>query len=54
MNPRLRSEAPEANSPMYFSLLIDRGADKSLAFRICSTTKTNFLGWVKDVRTTKS
>jgi hypothetical protein len=36
-----------------------RGADKSLAFRIssfliCSTTKRIFLGWVKEVRTTKS
>jgi hypothetical protein len=30
------------------------GADKSLAFPICSTTKRIFLGWVKEVRTTKS
>jgi hypothetical protein len=35
------------------------GADKSVAFHIsyfpiCSTTKINFLGWVKEVRTTKS
>jgi hypothetical protein len=35
------------------------GADKSLAFpmsylTIWSTTKTIFLGWVKEVRTTKS
>jgi hypothetical protein len=28
-----------------------RGADKSLAFLICSETKTFFLGWVKEVRT---
>jgi hypothetical protein len=31
-----------------------RGADKSLAFPICSTTKRILLGWVKKVRTTKS
>jgi hypothetical protein len=30
-----------------------RGADKSLAFPICSTIKIIFLGWVKEVRTTK-
>jgi hypothetical protein len=39
--------------------IICRGADKSLAFPIshfpiCSTTKRFFLGWVKEVRTTKS
>jgi hypothetical protein len=33
---------------------IRRGAGKSLAFPICSTTKRIFLGWVKEVRTTKS
>jgi hypothetical protein len=33
---------------------IRRGADKSLAFPICSTTKRIFLGWVEEVRTTKS
>jgi hypothetical protein len=38
---------------------IRRGADKSVAFPIsyfliCSTTKRIFLGWVKEVRTTKS
>jgi hypothetical protein len=33
--------------------IICRGADKSLAFPICSTTKRIFLGWVKEVRTTK-
>jgi hypothetical protein len=38
---------------------IRRVADKSLAFPICyflicSTTKRNFLKWVKEVRTTKS
>jgi hypothetical protein len=38
---------------------IRRGADKSLAFSIsyfpiCSTTKRIFLGWVKEVRTTKT
>jgi hypothetical protein len=33
---------------------IRRGADKSLAFPICSTAKRIFLGWVnKEVRTTK-
>jgi hypothetical protein len=36
-----------------------KGADKSFAFPvshfpICSTTKRIFLGWVKEVRTTKS
>jgi hypothetical protein len=31
-----------------------RGADKSLAFPIYSTTKKNILGWVKEVRTMKS
>jgi hypothetical protein len=31
-----------------------RGADKSLALLICSTTKRNFLGWVEEIRTTKS
>jgi hypothetical protein len=30
---------------------ICRGADKSLAFPIFSTTKRIFLGWVKEVRT---
>jgi hypothetical protein len=29
-----------------------RGADKSLAFPICNTTKRIFLGWGKEVRTT--
>jgi hypothetical protein len=38
--------------------IICRGADKCLAlpisyFPICSTTKRIFLGWVKEVRTTK-
>jgi hypothetical protein len=33
---------------------IHRGADKSLAFPVCNTTKRIFLGWVKEVRTTKS
>jgi hypothetical protein len=33
---------------------ICRGADKSLAFPICRTTKIISLGWVKEVRTTKS
>jgi hypothetical protein len=36
------------------SVPVRRGADKSLAAHICSTTKRNFLGWVKEVRTTKS
>jgi hypothetical protein len=34
--------------------VVRRGADKSLAFPVCSTTKRIFLGWVKEVRTTKS
>jgi hypothetical protein len=33
---------------------IRKGADKSLAFPIYSTTERIFLGWVKEVRTTKS
>jgi hypothetical protein len=37
-----------------YTLNIRRGADKFLAFPICSTTKLIFLGWVKEVRTTKS
>jgi hypothetical protein len=36
------------------SEVIRRGADKSLAFPICSPTKRIFLGWVKEVRLTKS
>jgi hypothetical protein len=32
---------------------IRRGAEKSLAFPICSATKRIFLGWIKEVRTTK-
>jgi hypothetical protein len=37
------------------SASLRRGADKSLAFLICSTTKKKcFLGWVKEVSTTKS
>jgi hypothetical protein len=35
-------------------MMIRKGADKSLAFPICSTTKRIFLGQVKEVRTTKS
>jgi hypothetical protein len=43
----------------YVLLLRHRGADKFLAFPISyflifSTTKRIFLGWVKEVRTTKS
>jgi hypothetical protein len=39
--------------------VIRRGADKSLVFPIsyfpiCSTTKRIFLGWLKEVRNTKS
>jgi hypothetical protein len=30
------------------------GAYKSSAFPVCSTTKRIFLGWAKEVRTTKS
>jgi hypothetical protein len=37
---------------MYYG--IRKGADKFLAFPICSTTKRIFLGWVKEFRTTKS
>jgi hypothetical protein len=33
---------------------LSRDADKFLAFLICSTTKRIFLGWVKEVGTTKS
>jgi hypothetical protein len=33
---------------------VRRVADKSLAFPICSTTKRIFVGWVKEVGTTKS
>jgi hypothetical protein len=33
---------------------LHRGADKSLTFRIYSTTERFFLAWVKKVRTTKS
>jgi hypothetical protein len=33
---------------------IRRGADKSLAFPICSTNETIFLSWIKEVSTTKS
>jgi hypothetical protein len=32
---------------------IRRGADESFALPICSTTKRIFLGWIKEVRTTK-
>jgi hypothetical protein len=35
-------------------IILHRGADKSLAFPACSTNKRTFLGWVKEVRTTKS
>jgi hypothetical protein len=34
--------------------VLREGADKSLAFPTCSTTKIIFLGWVKEVRTTQS
>jgi hypothetical protein len=39
--------------------VIRRGAGKSLVFPIsyfpnCSTTKGTFLGWIKEVKTTKS
>jgi hypothetical protein len=36
-----------------YGMYVGRGADKSLAFPICSTTKNFFLGWVKEVRKTK-
>jgi hypothetical protein len=35
--------------PLFLSNL-RRGADKSLAFPICSATKRIFLGWVKEVK----
>jgi hypothetical protein len=35
-------------------LTVRGAADKSLAFPGCSTSKRVFLGWVKEVRTTKS
>jgi hypothetical protein len=34
--------------------VLRRDADNSLASPICSTTTRIFLGWVKEVRTTKS
>jgi hypothetical protein len=37
-----------------YSYGLRRGADKSLAFHICSPNKRIFLGRVKEVRTTKS
>jgi hypothetical protein len=45
-----------SNQPvtMYSEWRLSRGADKSLAFPICSATKRIFLGWVKEVTTTKS
>jgi hypothetical protein len=43
---------PGESSPSLY--LLRMGADKSLAFPICSTTKRFFLGWVKEVITTKS
>jgi hypothetical protein len=46
--PALFSDVPHR------SMSILRGADKSLASPICSTTKIIFFGWVKEVRTTKS
>jgi hypothetical protein len=47
------------SSPIHLLFALRRGADKSLAFPIsrfpiCSTTERIFLGWVKEVRTTKS
>jgi hypothetical protein len=35
-------------------LVLCNGADKSLAFPICSTNERIFLGWAEEVRTTKS
>jgi hypothetical protein len=37
-----------------FTRIYVGGADKFSAFAICSTTKSIFLGWVKEVGTTKS
>jgi hypothetical protein len=45
---------PSPCSWILLEKLICRGADKFLAFPIFSTTKIIFLGWVKEVRTTKS
>jgi hypothetical protein len=33
---------------------IRKGVDKSLAFLVCSTNKIIFLGWVKEIISTKS
>jgi hypothetical protein len=46
----------EARADMKTTIVpnIRRGADKSLAFPICSTNKRIFLGWVKEIRTTKT
>jgi hypothetical protein len=60
--PEVRSRFEPSTSLIHFRsitasvnlLCIRRGADKYSAFPICSTTKRIFLGWVKEVRTTKS
>jgi hypothetical protein len=44
----------EPEIPKFIALPLRRGADKSLTFPICSTTKRIFLGKDKEVRTTKS
>jgi hypothetical protein len=45
---------PETSDSLDQGKGIGRVADKSLASPTCSTTKRIFLGWVKEVRTTKS
>jgi hypothetical protein len=62
MHVWFRPFADEANECVMIRLNLRKlcmGADKSLAFLIssfpiCSKTKRIFLGWVKEVRTTKS
>jgi hypothetical protein len=55
--PLFASKSLPSNCSVLHNIInvsVRRGADKSLAFPICSTTKRIFLGWVKEVRTTKS
>jgi hypothetical protein len=56
LNQRLASDRAAAGlaEVSLAVLVVRRGADKSLAFRISSTTKRIFLEWVKEVRATKS
>jgi hypothetical protein len=50
----LKSASSRFGSSPTLGFPIRRGADKSLAFLICITTQKMCLGWVKEVRTTKS